>query len=81
MTIDEAVDFVLSAADCERPLMVPSLPAFMVGDLALAMGAVNIVVTGLPAHEKRHECMSEGNCSGTARRMTVDELREALTHV
>lgn len=81
MTIDRAVDFVLSAADCLRPLMVPSLPAFRVGDLVEALGVVKFVVTGLPQHEKKHECMAEGNCSNTARRMTVDELREALTHV
>jgi hypothetical protein len=38
-------------------------------------------VTGLPAHEKIHEGMDVGNTSDVARRMSVDEIREALRRV
>ena len=81
MTIDQAVELVESAMYGEKEMLIPSLPAYTVGDLADAMEATNRIVTGLPDHEKRHECMAEGNCSNTARRMSVDELREALKHV
>lgn len=78
MTMDEAIDLVQKCIKYmpNYPL-IPELPAFRLGDLAEAMGAkMNIV--GLPKHEKKHECMSDGNCSNTAKLMTVDELREEL---
>lgn len=81
MTIDQAVELVLACLTTDKDLLIPELPAYTIGDLAEAMGAINIIVTGLPAHEKLHECMAEGNCSNTVRRMTVDELREALKGV
>jgi hypothetical protein len=41
------------------------------------MGA-KMEVRGLPDYEKRHESMGPGNSSDKARRMSVDELRQAL---
>lgn len=79
MRMDEAVDLVLKAlkdTPTDKPL-VPTLPAYRLGDLAEAM-EVEMDVTGLPAWEKKHESMEEGNSSDLARRMSVDELREAL---
>jgi hypothetical protein len=40
---------------------------------------VDYEVTRLNPGEKRHESMRSGESSADARRMTVDELREALT--
>ena len=76
MTAAEAVDLVLDTADHMKggELAIPKLPAFTVGDLAEVMGA-KMKIIGLPAHEKKHESMSEGNCSSDATRMTLDELR------
>ena len=79
MTIDEAVDLVLTTINTMKggEISIPTLPAYRLGDLAEAMGA-KMDVRGLPSFEKRHESMSEGNSSDKARRMSVDELREAL---
>lgn len=81
MTIGEAVEFVaLAAGDiyCEREVVrIPELPAFRLGDLAEAMGA-RMNVVGLPEWEKKHEGMRDGLTSDVARRMSVQELREAL---
>ena len=46
--------------------------------IAEAMGA-KMDVRGLPGFEKRHESMGPGNSSDKARRMSVTELREALS--
>jgi len=82
MTRDQAVDFVINAAvhGQNGDLLVPDLPAYMLGDLALAMG-VEYEVTRLTPGEKRHESMRAGESSNDARRMSVAELREALLHV
>lgn len=81
MTVDEAVQFVLRSVDQIVPyLAIPTLPAFTVGDLATAMGA-KMRITGLPAFEKLHEGMHDGNTSDVALRMTVDEIREGLKNV
>ena len=87
MTMDQAVDLVLQAVNALDPEyaipkapFIPTLPAYQLGDLARAMG-VGMVVGKLPDWEKPHESMSEGNCSRTANRMTIDELRDALKHV
>lgn len=79
MTMDEAVSLVLDTADSMigGEIVIPTLPAYRLGDLATAMNA-SMKVTGLPAWEKLHESMAEGNSSDKARRMTVDELRSAL---
>jgi UDP-N-acetylglucosamine 4,6-dehydratase len=78
MTMDQAVRLVLEALQFmpDKP-WVPTLPAYRLGDLAEAMGA-EMSVIGLPSWEKKHESMSEGNSSDLARRMSVEELREAL---
>ena len=78
MTMNEAVELVLEAITGDRELYIPELPAYRLGDLALAMGAKQINVTGLGKYEKLHEGMSDGNTSDIARRMSVDELKQAL---
>lgn len=80
MTMGEAVELVMSAILLKGKLHIPTLPAYRVGDLAEAMG-VDIRITGLPEWEKKHEGMADGNTSDKARRMTVEELKEALKNV
>ena len=82
MTRDEAVEFVLNAAMHAQngDLRVPELPAYRLGDLAVAMG-VKYEITGMTAGEKLHEAMLAGHTSEHARRMSVNELREALDAV
>jgi len=79
MTMSEAVDLVLKTAK-NAPggsIAIPTLPAYRLGDLAMAMGA-KMNVIGLPAYEKRHESMGPGNSSDKARRMSVAELKSIL---
>jgi UDP-N-acetylglucosamine 4,6-dehydratase len=80
MKMQEAVDLVLKTAETMQggEIVIPFLPAYRLGDLAEAMGA-RMDVLGLPAHEKRHESMEDGKSSDRARRMSVAELREALS--
>ena len=78
MRIDDAVELVLSAIKSERELLIPQLPAYRLGDLLLAFGVEPDKITGLPAHEKRHETMDGITDSSQARRMSVEELREGL---
>lgn len=81
MTINQAVDLVLDALmKTPSRVLIPSLPACRLGDVATAMGA-KMKITGLPDWEKKHESMGENNSSDTATRMTVDELRKALKYV
>lgn len=82
MTQDEAVGLVVDTARTMRggELVIPDLPAYRLGDLAFAMG-VQFTVTRLGAGEKLHESMDDARCSANARRMTVNELKEALKHV
>lgn len=81
MTEQEAVQLVLDTAESmPRDVAIPVLPAYRVGDLAEAMGA-KMSIIGLPKWEKKHESMSEGNSSDIARRMSVEELMEALRNV
>lgn len=79
MTIGEAVELVIDTIATMRggELIIPTLPAYRLGDLAEAMG-VTAQVTSLPPWEKQHEGMSDGNTSDVARRMSVAELRERL---
>jgi FlaA1/EpsC-like NDP-sugar epimerase len=81
MTINHAVRMVLGVAKSMKggELKIPNLPAYRLGDLAEAMG-VKVRVVGLGAGEKKHESMVSGETSEHARRMTVDELREAISH-
>lgn len=80
MTLEQAVALVLDTAHGMRggELAIPDLPAYRLADLAAAMG-VQYTVTGLGPGEKVHESMREGETSAVARRMTVEELRQALT--
>ena len=82
MLMDEAVDLVLNTIEDMDggELNIPTLPAYSVGDLAKAMN-VEMDIKGLPHFEKKHESMDDGNCSENARRMSVEELREALKSV
>lgn len=79
MTMDQAVDLVLHTIETMSggEIVIPTLPAYRLGDLANAMGAA-MNVRGLPTFEKLHESMAAGNSSDKARRMSVAELREAL---
>ena len=78
MRMSEAVDLVLSTiADMPAEVVIPTLPAYRLGDVAEAMGASTITV-GLKKWEKLHESMDEYRCSKDAQRMTVDELRAEL---
>jgi UDP-N-acetylglucosamine 4,6-dehydratase/5-epimerase len=82
MRMDEAVDLVMAAAkpDNDKPILIPELPAFRLGDLADVL-KVKMDVTGLPPWEKKHEGMDFGNTSDVARRMTRDELVRAVEAV
>lgn len=79
MLMDEAIDLVLECIERMPPdsPLIPTLPAYRLGDLAEAMGVMHHV-TGLPEWEKRHEGMHDGNTSDVARRMSVEELRMML---
>jgi len=78
MTMAEAVHLVLYTINkMPREIAIPELPAFRLGDLAEAMGA-KMVIKGLPDWEKLHEGMEHTQTSDTARRMTVQELKDAL---
>lgn len=76
---EEAVDLVLDTLKnmVGGELAIPELPAYRLGDLAEALGA-DVEVTGLGDHEKRHESMGYGKCSSMAKRMSVDDLKEAV---
>lgn len=82
MRLDEAVRLVLNTAKTMKggELAIPNLPAYRLGDLVKALGA-NFRTTALGAGEKRHESMVPGATSEHARRMTVNELKEALSYV
>lgn len=80
MFMDEAVDLVLDSINRQIDLNIPTLPAFKLGDLCKAMGA-KFVVGKLGKFEKLHEGMSDGNTSDTARRMNIEEIKEALKFV
>ena len=82
MTRDEAVQLVLDTARTMKggELAIPDLPAYRLEDLAQAMG-VKFNVIGLGQGEKLHESMECGKSSDKARRMPVEEIREALEHV
>jgi UDP-N-acetylglucosamine 4,6-dehydratase len=85
MTLDEAVDLVLTTIRTMKggELRVPDLPAYRLGDLLTAMKPPEsaLHVKGIGPGEKMHEGMAPGITSDKARRMSVDELREALRNV
>ena len=79
MDRNEAVELVLRTLRemTGGEVEIPQLPAFRLGDLADAMGAL-MEVRGLSGFEKRHESMALGNSSDKAKRLSVPELRERL---
>ncbi len=79
MSLDQAVDLVLDTIATMKggELAIPDLPAYRLGDLAEAMG-VKTIVNGMPAHEKLHESMRDGEPSNLARRMSIEELKYQL---
>lgn len=79
MTINQAVDLVLTTAETMEggEVAIPTLPAYRLGDLADAMGA-KMRIIGLPAFEKLHESMADGNSSDRAPRLSVNDLRELV---
>ncbi len=87
MTKDQAVALVWDAIQNTQNggrVIVPSLPTYRLYDLATALESIPDFLferTGLPAWEKMHESMGPDNCSKDARRMSVEELREALKQV
>jgi UDP-N-acetylglucosamine 4,6-dehydratase len=83
MSCQQAVDFVLEAVSQGKPgeLRVPTLPAYRLGDLAAAMGVREYECTALGSGEKMHESMLPGQPSNVARRMTINEIKEALKNV
>lgn len=83
MDMSEAVDLVLGTAVNMKggELNIPRLPAYRLGDLAEAMGAQHANIIGLPAFEKLHEGMADGNTSDKAARMTVPILRMRLAEL
>lgn len=81
MFMDAAVRLVHDAATLPKnsdSVIVPTLPAYRLHDLAVAMGAKTINVKGLPSWEKKHEGMCDGKTSDKARRLSVDELKTFL---
>ena len=83
MRASEAVDLVSDTIITMNggELVIPeTLPAYRIGDLAEAMG-VSMNIIGLPKFEKLHEGMRDGLTSDKVRRMSVEELREALKNV
>ena len=80
MTIAQATDLVINTIKTMKGLVIPDLPAYRLGDLAEAMG-VEMNIIGLPSWEKLHESMVSGESSDKARRMSVDELKEALKSI
>lgn len=79
MRIEHAAKFVLDSTERMQggEVFIPELPAYRLGDLAEAMG-VDIEIVGLKDSEKRHETMDGKTTSETARRMSVQELRDEL---
>lgn len=78
LRMSEAVQLVVDTINTmPTAIVIPTLPAYRLGDLAEAMG-VKTHVTGLPAWEKRHESMDHGNSSENARRMTIQELQKEV---
>ena len=78
MTMDQAVTLVAETIETmPDEIVIPRLPAYVLGDLAEAMGA-KMDVIGLNGFEKKHEGMLDGLTSDKVRRMSVDQLKEGL---
>jgi UDP-N-acetylglucosamine 4,6-dehydratase/5-epimerase len=80
MELREAVELVVGTAAHMKnggELAIPELPAYRLGDIVEALG-VEAQVIGLPIWEKLAEQMTDEGSSETARRLSVDFLREAI---
>lgn len=82
LTQDEAVNLIVSLIGSMKggELLIPRLPAYRLADLLEAMGGhINdAFITSMPPWEKTHEVLGELS-SDRARRMTINELKEALS--
>jgi UDP-N-acetylglucosamine 4,6-dehydratase len=78
MRRSQAVDLVMKAAASEEELLIPTLPAYDLSTLALALGVSAMRIVGLGVWEKKHESMGPGNSSDVARRMSLEELQAEL---
>lgn len=82
MWLDEACELVVKAIrdETDKTLFVPNLPAYDLATLADAFNARYHVI-GLPAWEKQHENMDDGNCSADAPRLSAADLRHAIARM
>lgn len=69
ITLDEAVEFVMSSLDMMhgREIFIPKIPSVKIIDLAKAFDPVGIKMVGIRPGEKLHETL-----------MTTDEARDAM---
>lgn len=81
MSLDEAVELVLTCLTTDKDLLIPRLPAYRLQDLATAMGAMGMLAGVLNHWEKQHESMGPGASSEHAPRLTVPELVDLLKEV
>lgn len=83
MRIDQAIDMVIHAVlnGKSGELMTPDLPAFLLMQLGQVLGATGFRMIPMGQGEKVHEEMRPGESSADARKLTVEELKEALAHV
>ena len=89
MRMNEAIGLIATTLETMKggEINVPTeLPAYRLRRPTLATKSTNVCIgykspieiTELPPWEKKHESMCRGNCSETARRMTVEELKAEL---
>ena len=79
MTMEQACDLVFEAmVHMPKKILIPTLCAYTLRDLAKAMGAIDMTYTGLPDYEKMHESLDADHCSELAPRLTVAELQSFL---
>ena len=81
MTLSQAIELVMKTynvmTENDRCPHIPPLPAYRLGDLAMAMGGEQKNI-GLPLREKLHESLDDGYSSDKVHRLLVPELVEAL---
>lgn len=85
MTQAMAVDLVMQALRLEydplapTKVLMPSLDAYSLEDLIIALGDPPCEMTALQPYEKLHEQLGDLH-SDKVRRMTIDELKHAIGH-
>jgi len=79
MRIGEAVGLVIQVIERMHRgwygILTPRLPAYKIGDLAVAMDYNKLQVCPLPEHEKLHETMDGQLFSNQVPLLSIDELR------